>query len=318
MNRSTHSLLKPTVVLTTLLGSILLASCSASSNTALMQKEAQLSMPRPAEAPAVSDASLNKASPPAKPAQGSNQAPQSRPQLAKTAEIALVVKSIDNSLREVSQIVKQQQGDVLGLQNDKPEKGSRQMASMQIRVPQNKLETTLDALAKLGTVQRRNLSAEDVTTQLVDVQARLRNLRQTESSLLQIMKRSGSVGDVLKVSQELSKVRESIEQIDAQLKSLTNRVTYSTITLQLEAAVSTTTPQQPLGLQVEDTWNNATQSVGEFTTSLLRLGIWLIAYSPYLLVLAAVTLFGYTRLKKPRSQPTTQASQASDSHLSSH
>jgi hypothetical protein len=314
MNRSTHALIKPTLVLSTLLGSILLASCSPSINTQLAQKEGQLSMPRPAEAPAASDASLKKVSAPAKPAQRSNQAPPSRPQLAKTAEIALVVKSIDNTLRQVSQIVKQQQGDVLGLQDDKPEKGSRQTASMQIRVPQDKLDTTLDALAKLGTLQRRNLSAEDVTTQLVDVQARLRNLRQTESSLLQIMKRSGSVGDVLKVSQELSKVRESIEQIDAQLKSLTNRVAYSTITLQLEAAVSTTTPQQPLGLQVQDTWNNATQSVGELTTNLLRLGIWLIAYTPYLLVLAAATLFAYTRLKKQRSHSTTQAS---DSHVSS-
>lgn len=314
MNRSTYSLIKPTLVLSTLLGSFLLASCSPSINTQLGQKEAQLSMPRPAEAPAASDVPSKKAPPTAKPVQRSNQAPQSRPQLAKTAEIALVVKSIDNTLRQVSQIVKQQQGDVLGLQDNKPENGSRQTASMQIRVPQDKLETTLDALAKLGTVQRRNLSAEDVTTQLVDVQARLRNLRQTESSLLQIMKRSGSVGDVLKVSQELSKVRESIEQIDAQLKSLTNRVAYSTITLQLEAAVSTTTPQQPLGLQVEDTWNNATQSVGELTTNLLRFAIWLIAYTPYLLVLAAATVFAYTRLKKQSSHSTTQAS---DSQVSS-
>jgi hypothetical protein len=130
--------------------------------------------------------------------------------------------------------------------------------------------------------------------------------------LLQIMNRTGSVGDVLKVSQELSKVRESIEQIDAQLKSLTNRVAYSTITLQLEAAVSTTTPQQPLGLQVQDTWNNATQSVSELTTNLISLAIWLVAYSPYLLLLGGATWFGYTRHKKQSSPPTTQGS---DSHL---
>ena len=135
----------------------------------------------------------------------------------------------------------------------------------------------------------------------MDFQARLRNLRKTESTLLQIMNRSGSVGDVLKVAQELSNIRQSIEQIDAQLQSLTNRVAYSTITLQLESAVSTTTPQQPLGLQVQDTWNNATHSVGELTTDFIRLAIWLVAYSPYLLLLGGATWFGYTRHKKQSS-----------------
>ncbi|MBW4547819.1 MAG: DUF4349 domain-containing protein [Symplocastrum torsivum CPER-KK1] len=87
-------------------------------------------------------------------------------------------------------------------------------------------------------------------------------------------------------------------KIDAQLKSLTNRVAYSTITLHLEAAVSITTPQQPLGLQVQDTWNKATRSVSEFTTGLLKLGLWLMAYSPYLLLLGGAVLFGYIRLKR--------------------
>jgi hypothetical protein len=305
MNHSTHSLLKPNFFLTPLLISILLASCQPSGGGS--------SMTSPAAAPAVGEASLTNASAPAQQAKGEKKIPQSPPQLIKTAEIALVVNSIDDSFRQASQIVKQQQGDVVGLQDDKPQDGSRrQTATMRIRVPQDKLETTIEALAKLGTVQRRNLSAEDVTTQLVDFQARVRNLRKTESSLLQIMNRTGSVGDVLKVSQELSKVRESIEQIDAQLKSLTNRVAYSTITLQLEAAVSTTTPQQPLGLQVQDTWNNATQSVSELTTGLISLAIWLVAYSPYLLLLGGATWFGYTRHKKQSSPPTTQSS---DSHL---
>lgn len=293
MNRSTPSLLKPNLFLTTLLGSIILASCGAPPSE-MPQSSALV--------PAAKEASVTKASAPDKPTQGANQAPQPRPQLVKTAEIALVVNSLDDTLPEISQIIQQQQGDLLKLEDNKSQNGNRrQTASLQIRVPQDKLETTLDALAKLGTVQRRNISAEDVTNQLVDFQARVRNLRKTESTLLQIMNRSGSVGDVLKVAQELSNIRQSIEQIDAQLQSLTNRVAYSTITLHLEAAVSTTTPQQPLGLQIQDTWNNATHSVSELTTGFIRLAIWLVAYSPYLLLLGGATWFGYTRHKKQSS-----------------
>jgi hypothetical protein len=315
MNRSTHSRTKFTLLLTTLLGSILLASCNAQNDMALNSvsgdsPNSQVS--QSASKPAGNISTKQQATTPES-TQTENPVPQSPPQLIKTAELSLVVKSLEDTVKKVSTIVKQQQGDILGLEDNKPQNlGSRHTASMQIRVPQANLETTLDTLAKLGTVQRRNLHAEDVTTQLVDIQARLKTLRQTENSLLQILKRSGSIGDVLKVTQELSKVRQSIEQIDAQQKSLTTRVAYSNINLQLEAAVSSQTPQQPLGIQIQDAWNNSSQSVGEFSTNLMRLFIWLVAYSPYFLLFGGATWLAFTRLKKKQQKRVTKSS---DSNL---
>src|SRR4028118_1765722 len=228
--------------------------------------------------------------------------PVTRPQLIKKAQLSVVVKSIDATTKSVTNIVEKQQGDILGFQNQKPPDSSvRQTASVEIRVPQERLETTLEALAKLGTVENRALTAEDVTEQLVDSEARLRNLRKSEEMVLKIMERSGSVGDVLKASQELSNIRESIERIDAQLKSLRNQVAYSTISLTLEAAVSAQqTPEPSLGLRVQETWGKATHSVGELTLGLFGLGIWLLAYSPYLLLIAAAA-YGFNRFKKQQS-----------------
>jgi hypothetical protein len=228
--------------------------------------------------------------------------PAIRPQLIKKAELSVVVKSIDATTKSVTNIVEKQQGDILGFQNQKPPDSSvRQTASVEIRVPQERLETTLEALAKLGTVENRSLTAEDVTEQLVDSEARLRNLRKSEEMVLKIMERSGSVGDVLKASQELSNIRESIERIDAQLKSLRNQVAYSTISLTLEAAVSAQqTPEPSLGLRVQETWGKATHSVGELTLGLFGLGIWLLAYSPYFLLIAAA-VYGFNRFKKQQS-----------------
>ncbi|MEG5048134.1 DUF4349 domain-containing protein [Microcoleus sp. B4-C1] len=230
-----------------------------------------------------------------------------RPQLIKKAELSVVVKSIDASTKSITNIVEKQQGDILGFQNQKPPDSSvRQTASVEIRVPQERLETTLDALAKLGTVENRALTAEDVTDQLVDNEARLRNLRKSEEMVLKIMERSGSVGDVLKAAQELSNIRESIERIDAQLKSLRNQVAYSTISLTLEAAVSAQqTPEPSLGLRVQETWGKATHSVGELTLGLFGLGIWLLAYSPYFLLIGAA-VYGFNRFKKQHSVPQIQ------------
>jgi hypothetical protein len=314
MNCSTHSHTKKTLFLTPLLFSLLLASCGANKEMSLNSSSgnsANSSMPQ--EASAVADNINQKQPAKATEAAKTAKSPQSPPQLIKTADISLVVQSLDATVKKVSKIVKQEQGDILGLQDDEPQNmGTRRITLMQIRVPQENLETTIDTLEKLGTIQRRKLRTEDVTTQLVDIQARLKNLRQTESSLQQILKRSGSIGDVLKVTQEISKVRESIEQIDAQQKSLISKVAYSNINLQLEAAVSSKTPQQPLAVQAQDAWNNSTESVGELSINLMRLAILLVAYSPYLLLFGGAIWFAQTRLKK---QQQKRAANDSDSDL---
>ncbi|MCG6137861.1 MAG: DUF4349 domain-containing protein [Nostoc sp. LLA-1] len=230
-----------------------------------------------------------------------------RPQLIKKAAMTVIVDSVSQSIDAVSQIINQNQGDLIGLNERQPtQENARHVASMTLRVPQNLLETTLKELAKLGTVNNRNITAEDVGDRLVDFQARLTNFRKTEANLQKIMDRAGSIRDVLSVSQELSNVRQSIEQIDAQLKSLQNQVAYSTITLNLEAAVSTTSPQPALGSQIQETWNQSTNALGLLTVSLLKLGIWFLVYSPLWLILAA-GIYGWIRWRRTQTPEPAQS-----------
>ncbi|NJO73093.1 MAG: DUF4349 domain-containing protein [Leptolyngbyaceae cyanobacterium RM1_406_9] len=239
---------------------------------------------------------------------GVAEVPRSLPQLIKTADITVVVDAVDESLDQATAIAQQQQGDVLSLQNQTPPNDYyRHTASLQMRVPQERLEATLEALGELGTVQRQAITAEDVSTQLVDFQARLRNLRRSEEMLLQIMERSGDIGEVLKVAQELSTIRNSIEQIDAQLSSLQNRVAYSTINLSLEGAIADTPPQRAIGIQLQETWESASHSMGKLTVDFVQLGIWLAVYSPYLLIFAGGAFWGtrYLRGRRSHAIPAT-------------
>ena len=227
--------------------------------------------------------------------------PRSQPQLVKTAELVITVKSVTESVDAVKQLAQQMQGDVLGLQDNAPTTDrAHHTASIQIRVPQAKLETALQALKALGNLQQQSITAEDVSGQLVDYQARLRNLRKTEETLLEIMGRSGSVADVLKVAQELSNVRNSIEQVTAQLNALQNRVAYSTINLNLQEAIAGNLSNQSTEIQIQETWRSATRSIGKFTVDLLQLGIWLLVYSPYWLLLVGIGYVVHSRFR-PRS-----------------
>ena len=221
-----------------------------------------------------------------------------QPQLIKRAQLSLIVDSIDDSLKHASQLIRAQQGDILDLQDNQIEAIQR-TASMRIRVPQANLDPLLAALSELGSVQQQGLRAEDVSTQIVDAQARLRNLRKSEESLLKIMERSGEISHVLEVSRELSSVRERIEQIDARVQNLQTQVRYSTVDLTLAAAVAAQPDGRPLGETIGATWRDATHSVGELTVNLMQIGLWLLAYSPYLLVLAIASVLGYRTIRRP-------------------
>lgn len=230
------------------------------------------------------------------------------PQLIKTAELQLQVEDTTIGIQTVTQIIRQQQGDVLQLQDNVPVNAAiPHQAYLQLRVPQNRLDITLEQLKTLGKVKNQNLTAQDVSNQLVDYEARLRNLRKAEETVLGIMDRSGEVGDVLQVAQELNNIRESIERINAQLQSLKTRVAFSTINLYLEESVAAVPlPDRTWVQELQQAWQGATRSVGNFTRGVLVLAIWLLVYSPYWLVLGGGSLLVYKFLCRGRKKRTEQ------------
>lgn len=231
---------------------------------------------------------------------------QIKSQLIKKATMSVVVESVEQTIETVTQLIDKQQGDLIKLAENQPkDEFARHTALIQMRVPQSSLDRTLDSLAKLGSVKSRNITAEDAGDRIVDFQAQLGNLRRTEANLQKIMDKAGSVRDTLSVSQELSNVRNSIERIDAQLKNLQNQVTYSTITLNLEAAVSSKNPQRGFGLQVQEAWGKSTSSLSKFSIGLVKLTIWLMVYSPYLFMIIAV-VYGYKRWHRNENRKEKQ------------
>ena len=102
----------------------------------------------------------------------------------------------------------------------------------------------------------------------------------------------------------LSRVRETIEQIDAQLKNLQTQVSYASISLTLTAEIAATPNPRPLAKKVSVTWREATQSISSFTVSLLQLGLWLLAYSPYLAIVLLASVLGYRFYRRPAHRQT--------------
>jgi len=153
-----------------------------------------------------------------------------------------------------------------------------------LRIPSQELPAALSELKALGHVQNESQAGAEVTAEHADLVARLKNSRETETRLQDILRnRTGKVSDVLGVEQEIARVRGEIEQMESELKSLNHRVDFATINLTIteeyKAKVSDSTP----GFATR--FHNA--AVAGFETALasvVNLLLWLMETLPSLLL----------------------------------
>lgn len=117
---------------------------------------------------------------------------------------------------------------------DRAEESGRTVQRMlRVRVPAASFEALVAAVEKLGTVEAAHVTADDVTTQWVDVDARVRAKRQMETRYLELVARAANVAEVMQVERELGLVRAEIEAMESKLRALGDQVALSTLTITL-------------------------------------------------------------------------------------
>ncbi len=157
--------------------------------------------------------------------------------------------------------------------------GERPYVSMRLRVPASRFDEVLDRLAQLGTPLRRSVSGEDVTMQLVDIEARLKNLRAQEDALRSILSKATKVTDVIEVNRQLAEVRGEIERMDAQRLQLKELVALSTIDVTFDESAAAAVGSGDPGWFKEG-WATATDAFAGFLRELALVGVWLAVFSP--------------------------------------
>jgi hypothetical protein len=156
-----------------------------------------------------------------------------QPSVIRTATLRLVAKDFDAARASVEAIVAQA-GGFLDQVTVNSAAGTARTLTGTVRVPANRLTDALVRLRQLGQVTEDTQGSEDVTDQIVDLDARLANARATEKRLNDILQnRTGKLSDVLDVERELARVRLEIERMDAERVNLGRRVSYATITLEI-------------------------------------------------------------------------------------
>ncbi len=162
---------------------------------------------------------------------------------------------------------------------DVNELGGRNV-TLEARVPAPKFDDLMRSLDQLGTVLSRNITAQDVTEEYVDVEAKLRNLKRTEARLLEHLARSGKLSDTLLVERELTRVREQIEQYEGRMRYLKHNVAYSSATITIRDKAKKEPLVPPESFSSGQVASSAVRSLVDFARSIWSVAIWFAVWAP--------------------------------------
>jgi hypothetical protein len=221
--------------------------------------------------------------------------------IIRTAQLSLITKEFDKARANLEAILKRHRGYVGELRAGGTT-GSGRTLTATLRVPADQLDATMTEVKTLGRVESESQSGQDVTSQYVDLQARLTNARNTEQRLTDLLRnRTGKLSDVLEVEQELDLVRGEIEQMEAERKNMANQVSYATlnatITEDYKAELQVVPPSTSTRLS-----NAAIEGYRSMVDGVMTLALFLLSTGPSLLLWGAILFFPVRLLwKKVRS-----------------
>jgi hypothetical protein len=163
---------------------------------------------------------------------GSGEQPLSAPRddlkIVYTGSLQLVVDDLTAALARAKTAVLATGGYVGASQESND--GDNSVATITYRIPATRWEDAIGDLRGLATkVVAEQTQATEVGGQLVDLEARIRNLRASEASLQAIAEGAGRITDLLEVEAQLTAVRGQIEQLEGQRAQLQDQVAYGTL-----------------------------------------------------------------------------------------
>ena len=174
---------------------------------------------------------------------------------------------------------------------------STRTLSLTLRVPESSYDAFVDAAEQTGSVTSKSESADDVTTQYMDIEARLDNLTAQRTRLQELQASADNLTDLLQIESSLSDVQYQIESYQSQLNWYSQQVSYCTVNITLDEVETLTTGTSfaaRLADAAKNGWSNFT--AGAQAVVVFLMGAW------PAIVIGAVCGVVFYKVRHPRKK----------------
>lgn len=230
--------------------------------------------------------------------------------VVRTAQLRVSVADPAVAVTEVSTLATSLGGYVVSstiYESSRTETVIYQNSNITIRVPSEKLEEAMSKIRAMAAdpksgVLNESISGQDVTSEFVDLEARLKNLEAAEAQLVKLLNNAPDLQYTMDIFRELTSIREQIEVTKGRMKYLKESTALSAITADFVAEASLK-PIEIGGWKPQGTVRNALQALINTGQKIIDALIWFGLYClPFLLPLGLVVYFITKAIAKRRRE----------------
>jgi hypothetical protein len=116
---------------------------------------------------------------------------------------------------------------------DQTSYGTEATSTLTIKVPPAVFAETLDDLGRLGELRSQQVSSEDVTDQVIDLQSRITAAEGSLARTGELLDRATALTEIRQLEDEFARRQVDLEKLRGQQKTLAARVDFATIVLTL-------------------------------------------------------------------------------------
>ena len=214
-----------------------------------------------------------------------------------TANLTLESKDYDAARTALDEALADADG-YMESSNESTYTGSSRSLSLTLRVPQEHYASFLAAAAQAGNLVNRSEQAEDVTSQYVDLEARLANLKAQRTRLQELQASADNLSDLLEIESSLSDVQYQLESYQSQLDWYSDQVECCTVYISLDEVQTYTPVDESFASRLQnallDGWANFTGGVQDL--AVIIVGCW------PAIVIGAIGGVVFYRIRHPRKK----------------
>ncbi|MEO5654125.1 MAG: DUF4349 domain-containing protein [Marmoricola sp.] len=196
-------------------------------------------------------------------------APLSRAVIS-TGEISLHGKSVAEMRADVLRLVTVWKGTVADEQTDTDRRGQPRDSSLTLRVPSSGFSEAMASLADLGTLDHQSRKSEDVTTEVIDNDARVRAAERSIRQIELLLSKAEKIGDIIVIESNLAQRQADLDSLKSQQAYLADQTSMSTISVYLTRTDSVAGERDARGFLagLRDGWTALKSATISITTAL--------------------------------------------------
>ncbi|GAA4698167.1 DUF4349 domain-containing protein [Nocardioides conyzicola] len=171
-----------------------------------------------------------------KPDEGSRAEPVVAEQqaLIRKGSIALQADDVGQAQIDVQKVVDRHSGQVTDENSQSDKDGEPTYTRMVLRIPSDEFDEAVGELKAIGKLEDAKTKQEDVTTQVIDVQTRLRVQKRSIARITVLFQQATSIRDIMAIESELSQRQADLDALEQQAAYLADQTSMSTIAVSID------------------------------------------------------------------------------------